>query len=272
MSDNPKQAVAILRQRGVTNQIDTAILLGSGLGGVAEGMADAVTVPYADLPGFPALDEPGQLGRVVAGKLEGVPVAFLQGCGHFYLSGDPACMSDALETMKALGARQLLIFGAVGSLRPDIYPGNLFMVTDHIALTGVNPLIGLADARAFVSLNEAYDPRLQTRLKRAAAAGGVQLHEGVMIWTCGPTFATPAESKMARLIGADMIGFGVAPEIILARRLGLRATAVAASTHFSAGVQGSEPQLAECQKQAGAASIGLRRLLRAYLKIGGPLV
>jgi purine-nucleoside phosphorylase len=272
MSGNPQQSVEILRRRCAVDQVEIAVLLGFGLGGVAEGLPSAVAVPYAELPGFPVLDEPGQAGRVVIGKLEGVQVAFLQGQGHFYNAGDPACMNDAIETMKALGARQLLIFAAAGAVRPDLYPGNIAVVTDHISFSGVNPLIGLIDPRSFLSLNEAYDSRMQRRCKRASAASGVSLHEGVFWWTSGPSFSTPAESKAARQFGADMIGFGVAPEIILARRIGLRAMAISAITHFSAGVQGSDPNIGECLNQAAAATLGLRRLLRAYLKVGEALV
>ncbi len=271
MSAAVEQSIQVLRARGVVDPVEVAVLLGFGLGGMAEGLADAVAIPYADLPALPALDEPGQNGRLIVGRLEGVNVCCLQGQAHFYNSGDPACMNDALELVKALGARQLLIFGAAGSVRQDLYPGNLALVTDHIAFSGLNPLIGLIDPRAFVSLNEAYDPRLQRRLKRAAAVAGVAAHEGVFMWLSGPTFATPAESKMARALGADLAGFGVAPEIILARRLGLRAAAMAVITHFSAGVQASDPNVVECQQQALAGSIGLRRILRAYLKTADAL-
>jgi purine-nucleoside phosphorylase len=266
MSASVDQSLQVLRARGVLDPVDVAVLLGFGLGGIGEGLADAITIPYADLPGLPVLDEPGQMGRMVVGKLEGVNICCLQGQGHFYNSGDPASMSGALELVKALGARQLLIFAAAGSARQDLYPGNLAMVTDHINFSGLNPLIGLVDAGAFFSLNEAYDARIQRRLKRAAAVAGVTMHEGVFMWVSGPTFATPAEGKMARQLGGDLLGFGVAPEIILARRIGLRAGAVTVVTHLSAGLQASDPTLADCQHLALAGSIGLRRILRAFLK------
>ncbi len=272
MSAAVEQSLEILRARGVVEPVEIAVLLGFGLGGMAEGLADAVTIPYAELPALPALDEPGQSARLTVGRLEGVSICCLQGQAHFYNAGDPACMSDALELVKALGARQLLIFAAAGSVRQDLYPGNLLIVTDHINFSGLNPLIGLIDPRAFVSLNEAYDPRIQRRLKRAAAIAGVTVHEGVFMWLSGPTFATPAESRMARGLGADLVGVGVAPEIILARRIGLRAAAIAVVTHFSAGIQASDPNVVECQQQALAGSIGLRRIMRAYLKTTEALV
>jgi purine-nucleoside phosphorylase len=267
MSENAEQAVALLRQRGVKDPVDIAVLLGFGLGGFSEPLGEAVSVDYADLPGFPQLREPAGAGRLSIGRLEGVNLCFLHGQAHFYDTGDPACMADALATIKALGAKHLLIFASAGSTKPDLYPGNLMAVTDHIALFGLNPLIGMVDGdSSFCSLNEAYDPRLNRRLKRAAAAGGVTLQDGVFMWVSGPTFSTPTEARIARQLGADVVGFGVAPEIILARRLGLRAAAVIATSHFSAGMQASDPSLAEAQRQAIAASLPLRRLLRAYVK------
>ena len=268
MTGSVDQSLRILRERGVVEPVEIAILLGSGLGGIVDGVSDAISLPYADLPCLPRLDEQGQAGRLTIGKLEGVRVCILQGQAHFYDSGDPACMSDPLDLVKALGARQVLIFSTAGSVRADLYPGSLTLVTDHINFSGLNPLIGLIDSRAFQSLNEAYDARVQRRFKRAAASAGVTMHEGIYCWVSGPTFSTLAEIRAVRLLGGDLVGFAVAPEIILARRIGLRAGALVAVTHFSAGIQGSDPNLAECQQQALAASLGLRRILRAYLKTG----
>jgi purine-nucleoside phosphorylase len=266
MSAPSDQSLQILRARGVVEPVEIAVLLGFGLGGVAEGIFGGITVPYAELPGFPVIDEPGQSARLTVGRLEGVNVCCLQGQAHFYDSGDPACMSDALALARALGAKQLLIFASAGSAKPDLYPGTVALVNDHINLTGLNPLIGRIDQHAFFSLNEAYDPRMHRRLKRAATMSGVATHEGVFMWLAGPTFATPAESRIARTLGADLVGPAVVPEIILARRIGLRAAAVIVVSHFSAGVQGADPNSIECQQQTLAGNIALRRLLRAYLK------
>ncbi len=266
MPENAEQAVAILRARGVVDPVDVAVLLGFGLGGLAEGFGAAVSVDYAELPGFPRADGPGAPGRIVFSQLEGANVCFLSGQAHFFGSGDPAAMAGALATVKALGAKQLLIFSTGGSTKADIYPGNLAVITDHIALFGLNPLIGMADDASFLPLNEVYDPRGQRRLKRAASAAGVPLHEGVFMWLSGPTFATPAEARIARQLGADLIGFGVAPEVILARKFGLRVSAVVAASHVANGAQGAEPSLDEVQRNALAAGVSLRRLLRAYVK------
>jgi purine-nucleoside phosphorylase len=267
MSKNAEQAAAILRARGAVEPVDFAVLLGFGLGGFSEALTGGVSVEYAELPGFSAVSEPGVTGKLSIGAFEGANVLMLQGQAHLFGVGDPACMMTPLQTAKALGAKYLLIFATAGSSRADLYPGNLMMVTDHIALFGLNPLIGLSGHDAVFPLHDAYDPRLQRRIKRAAAAGGVPLQEGVFLWTTGPTFPTPSEARAARQLGADAIGFGVAPEVILARAIGLRAAAIVAASHSSAGLQASEPpSLTENQKNALAALVPMRRLLRAFMK------
>ncbi|MCW2318487.1 purine-nucleoside phosphorylase [Rhodoblastus acidophilus] len=271
MTENADLALAALRARGVAEPVDFAVLLGFGLSGWSESLADAVTVDYSNLPGFAPVDEPGLVGRLSVGRLEGANICLLQGQAHFYGAGDPTCMMTPLQTARLLGAKYLLILAGAGSVKPDLYPGNLMLVADHIALFGLNPLIGLPSDESIFPLHDAYDPRLQRRLKRAAAAAGVPLQEGVFMWVSGPTFSTPAEGRMARQLGADAIGFGVAPETILARRLGLRVAAVAAATHFAAGLQASEPSLAEGQSHTLAAVVPLRRLLRAFVKTADTL-
>jgi purine-nucleoside phosphorylase len=267
MSENAEQAAAVLRARGALEPVDFAVLLGFGLGGFSETLNGAVTVDYADLPGFAPVNEPGVAGRVSIGGFEGVNVCMFQGQAHFFGAGDPTCMMTPLQTAKLLGAKYLLVFATAGSVKADLYPGNLMLVTDHIALFGLNPLIGVGDRDTIFSLHDAYDPRLQRRVKRAAAGAGVPIQEGAFLWTTGPTFATPSEARVARQMGADAIGFGVAPEIILARAIGLRAAAVVAASHFSLGSQAAEPpSLAEVQKNALAAIVPMRRLLRAFMK------
>jgi purine-nucleoside phosphorylase len=266
MAENADLAVAALRALGAVDPVDFAVLLGFGLGGFSETLSGAVTVDYADLPGFAPVNEPGAAGRVSVGRLEGANICMLHGQSHFFGAGDPACMMAPLQTVKRLGAKYLLICAGAGSCKPDLYPGNLMLVNDHIALFGLNPLIGVTEGDTILPLHEAYDPRLQRRLKRAAAGAGVPLQDGVFMWVTGPTFATPSEARIARQLGADAIGFGIAPEVVLARHLGLRVAAIAAATHVAAGAQASQPGLAEAQGHALAAVVPLRRLLRAFTK------
>jgi purine-nucleoside phosphorylase len=271
MTENAEQAAAILRARGVVDPIDFALLLGFGLGGFSETLSGGVSIDYSELPGFAPVNEPGPPGRVSIGRFEGANICLLHGQAHFFGAGDPACMMTPVRTVKLLGAKYLLIFAGAGSTKPDLYPGNLMQVTDHIALFGLNPLIGADDGETIFPLHDAYDARLQRRLKRAAAAGGVPLQEGVFMWMTGPTFPTPSEVRAARQFGADALGFGVAPEVILSRAIGLRVAAVVAATHFSAGIQSAEPSLAEAQRHALAAGVPFRRLLRAFVKTADAL-
>ena len=217
--ENSQQAAAVLAERGVKAPVGTAIVLGTGLGSIADALDSAIAVPYADLPGFPAGGVSGHAGRLVVGSWEGVRVAVMQGRSHYYETGDAGGMRTALETMASLGVRNLLLTNSAGSLHGDWYPGSLALVSDHINFSGVNPLIGSGGDERFVSLADAYDRHLRTRLRRAAGQAGITaLREGVYMWFAGPSFETPAEVKVAKLLGADLVGMSTVPEVILARR------------------------------------------------------
>ena len=266
MTTQPEAAVEVLRSRGIVEPVELAIGLGPQLGSLAENLENATDVPYSDLPGFPATEGSTGEGRLLVGTLEGTRIACLQGRSHFYESGDPTLMAVPLETLAMLGVSNLLIASTAGSVNADFYPGHLVLVTDHINFNGLNPLIGVASEGGFVSLTEAYDKRLLRRLKLAGAGAGVTVHEGIFMWFSGPSFETPAEVKMARMLGADVIGMAIVPEVILARRLALRVAAIAVVTSFGAGFSGGNPSHTETRQQALSGLISLRRLVRAFLK------
>jgi purine-nucleoside phosphorylase len=266
MTTQPEAAFEVLRSRGIVEPVEIAISVGPQLGSLAENLEGTIGVPYSDLPGFPAMIGAGGEGRLVVGTVEGTRIACLQGRSHFYEMGDPTLMAVPLETLAMLGVSNLLIAATASSVNADFYPGHLVVVTDHINFTGLNPLIGMASEGGFVSLTEAYDKRLLRRLKLAGAGSGVTVHEGVYMWFSGPTFETPAEVKVARLLGADVIGMSIVPEVILARRLALRVGAIAVITSFGAGFSGGNPSLGETRQQALSGLISLRRLLRGFLK------
>jgi purine-nucleoside phosphorylase len=259
-------AVEVLRSRGIVEPVEVAIGVGPQLGALAENLENAIGVSYSELPGFPEVQRSAGEGRLIVGTLEGTRVACLQGRSHFYESGDPTLMAVPLETLAMLGVTNLIIASTAGSVNADFYPGHLVLVTDHINFNGLNPLIGVASEGGFVSLTEAYDKRLVRRLKLAGAGAGVTVHEGIFMWFSGPSFETPAEVKMARLLGADVIGMSLVPEVILARRLALRVAAIAVVTSFGAGFSGGSPTHGETRQQALSGLISLRRLLRAFLK------
>ncbi|MEO0682122.1 MAG: purine-nucleoside phosphorylase, partial [Pseudomonadota bacterium] len=175
--------------------VELGLVLGSGLGAMAEDLEGAVAVPFEDLPGFPLSGVSGHAGSVVIGALDGVRVALLSGRVHYYEKGDPTVMRGPLETLKALGAESLLLTNAAGSLREDMGPGSLMALSDHINWSGLNPMIGEETDGRFVNLVDAYDPELRARLTALDAA----LHEGVYAWFSGPSFETPAEIRAARV-------------------------------------------------------------------------
>ncbi len=258
-------AVAALAERGVTSMPPLGFVLGSGLGGLADEVEDAVAIPYRDIPGFPVPTVAGHNGRLVLGRLEGRRVALFQGRGHYYERGDARAMFVALETFKRLGGRVLFLTNAAGGLHADWRPPALAAIVDHINFAGANPLIGLPTDERFVPLTEAYDRDLLTTLKGAARRADIDLHEGVYMWFSGPSFETPAEIRAAKILGADLVGMSTVPEVLIARLLGLRCAAASLVTNFAAGLSGGDPSHKETQDVAQLGSQQFRRLLRAFI-------
>src|SRR3954468_15802211 len=223
MSDaTGEAAAAFLRSRGFGGPFDCAVVLGTGLGGLADDVDGAVALPYADVPGFPPGGVSGHAARLVTGRIGGRRVLLLQGRAHYYESGDAGAMRVPLAALRALGGPPLVLTNAAGAVDPDIRPGALALIVDHINLAGANPLFGERGDARFVSMTDAYDPALRDALRRAATVAGIALHEGVYAWFAGPSFETAGEIRMARVLGADLVGMSTAPEVILARYYGLR--------------------------------------------------
>ncbi len=259
-------AIAALRGHGIAGPFDCAIVTGTGLGPLAEALGEARAVPYAALPHFPAGNVSGHAGQLVAGRLGRARVVVLQGRVHAYEAGDPAAMRVPLATLAALGCRALLLTNAAGSLMPQAGPGALVALGDHLNLSGMNPLVGEASDARFVPMVDAYDPVLRAHLHAAAGEAGIPLHEGVYAWFSGPSFETPAEVRMARTLGADLVGMSTVPETILARFLGLRVAAVSLITNHAAGLHGGAPTHAETKAVAAAGARDLARLAAAFVE------
>jgi xanthosine phosphorylase len=243
------------------------IILGSGLGAVAEALEDAVTIPYTELPDFPAPSVHGHAGTLALGTLAGVSVACLQGRKHVYEGGDPGAMRGPVRTLRALGAEALFVTNAAGSLNAEVGPGRLMAIADHINLLGVNPLTGPNDdtfGPRFPSLRDAYDPALRARLQAAACALGIDLPEGVYLATAGPSFETPAEIRAFRTLGADAVGMSTVPEVILARHCGLKVAGVSAITNLAEGMGGEELSHAQTLRNADLAARDLMRLVARF--------
>jgi len=258
-------AATFLRACGLDGRFDCAMVLGSGLGALADGLDEAVTVPYAEIPHFPQSRVSGHAGRLVAGLMHGRRVLLLQGRAHYYETGDAAAMRVPIACVAALGAPPLLLTNAAGSTNPEMRPGSLVVIADHINLSGTNPLFRDQSDRRFVSLTDAYDSALREALKRSARAAHLPVREGVYMWFSGPSFETPAEIRMAALLGADLIGMSTVPEVILARYYGLKVAAVSVVTNWAAGIAGASPSHDETKHMAAAASADLSRLVRAFV-------
>jgi purine-nucleoside phosphorylase len=272
MTTSPMQAqqalddtLTFLRERGVEGPFTCAIVLGTGLGPIADDLSDAVEISYSDIPHFPRSGVTGHRGRLVAGTLGGKRVLALQGRAHYYESGDPGIMRLPIAMVAALGAEVLLVTNAAGSTRPEVGPPALVSITDHINLAGVNPLLRDETDGRFVPMTDAYDPAARARLRRAAEATGVALHEGVYAWFSGPSFETPAEVRMASRLGADLVGMSTVPEVILARYHGLPVAGVSVVTNLAAGIAGASPSHQETKDVAALAVDDLRRLFSAFV-------
>jgi purine-nucleoside phosphorylase len=252
-------SAAHLRQRLGARRPRIAVLLGSGWGPFADAVQDAVDVPYAELPAFPALAIGGHAGRLRAGRIGAVEVVVLAGRQHTYENGNPDGMKGAIRTLAALGVRVLVQTNAAGSLDPAMRPGALMLLSDHINLPQRSPLVGEAGDGRFVDMSDAYCPALREQALRAAATVGVVLHQGVYAWALGPQFETPAEIRMLRALGAQAVGMSTVPETILARHAGVRVLALALLTNMAAGMEAEV--LSHAHTLAGAQAASTRAVL-----------
>jgi purine-nucleoside phosphorylase len=265
MSKNAESLAALIRDRAGDAPPKLGLILGSGLGHLANAV-EGVAIDYADLPGFPHAGVSGHNPKLVIGTLEGQRVAVFGGRAHYYEKGDASVMRLPLEVLKALGAESLILTNAAGSLRPDIPPGNLMMLNDHINFSGSNPLFGEPTDARFVPLSEAHDAGIRAGLAAAAGAEAVALAEGVYCWFSGPSFETPAEIRMAQRWGADAVGMSTVPEVILARFLGLRVAAVSVITNMGAGLSTESISHEHTKAMAPLGAAKLEKVLRRYLR------
>lgn len=245
------------------------IVLGSGLGGLADELEDPVAIPFADLPGWPATSAPGHVGRLLLGRLGGRPVAMLQGRFHLYEGNAPGLVVQPVLLFRRLGARIVVLTNAAGGLDPSFGPGTLLVISDHINLTGQNPLIGPnADSIGdrFPDMTDAWSRRLRARLHDAGRAEGVELAEGVYVGLVGPNYETPAEVRLYASLGGHAVGMSTVMECIAARWAGLEVCGISLVTNAGAGYTG-EPLAHEEVLAAGAeAGPRLARVISRFLE------
>ncbi|WP_104663798.1 xanthosine phosphorylase [Ensifer adhaerens] len=244
-----------------------ALILGSGLGGLADTLGGAEAFPYAELPGFPVSSVQGHAGELVAGTLEGVPVLCMKGRGHFYEGHGTKVMTSAVRTFKLLGCEFLLVTNAAGSMRADVGPGRLVALTDHINFMPDTPMIGRNDddfGPRFFSMANAYDRDLRAGMREVAKSLGIDLAEGVFASYSGPNFETPAEIRMMRTLGCDVVGMSVVPEVISARHCDLKVLAVSAITNHAEGMSDVALSHEQTLRCAALAAKDFMRLIRGY--------
>jgi len=259
------EIAARIQDRVGDGPVQYGLILGSGLGDLARAV-DGIAIDYRALPGFPQTGVSGHTAKLVIGRLEGKRVAIFGGRAHYYESGRGDAMRLPLEVLKALGADALIATNAAGSMRSDIPPGELMLLSDHINFSGLNPLIGEPSDARFVPMKDAYDPALRIALCAAAAAEDVSLNEGVYAWYSGPSFETPAEIRAIRMLGADAVGMSTVPEVILARFLGLKAAAISTITNMAAGLSDEAISHAHTKAMAPLGAAKLERVLRRFLR------
>ena len=231
-------AAAMLRSR-CGDIPDVAIVLGSGLGDFAEGLGDALSTPYGDIPGWPASAVIGHAGKLIVGTLAGKRVAALSGRAHFYEGHDLRTVTFATRVMWLLGVRTLILTNAAGGINTEFKPGTLMVIDDHINLLGSNPLVGPNDERfgfRFPDMTEVYSKRLRGIADTAAAARGVAVRHGIYVAVHGPSYETPAEIRFLRTIGADAVGMSTVPEALVARQMRMEVLGISCITNPAAGV------------------------------------
>ena len=246
--------------------IAAAIVLGSGLSAIGDLLADKVAIPYSELKGFPGGGVSGHGRDLLVGTMGGKRVAILTGREHYYEHGNAAAMRPALEAMAELGAGTLLLTNSAGSLDERFRPGDLMLISDHINYAGMNPLIGEPTDKRFVNMVNAYDPGLRAKAQELAGHLGIALKEGVYLWYSGPSFETVAEIRMAITLGANAVGMSTAPEVILARMLGLRVWACSSITNMGAGLSDEKISHEHTKTMAVQGAEKLKRLIPALVE------
>jgi purine-nucleoside phosphorylase len=243
--DQVSEAAAFLRAMLGPFSTNLGVVLGSGMGAVADALTERIVVPYAEIPHFPRSTVEGHTGRIVAGQLGGTPVIVMQGRVHFYEGYTPAQVTFPLCVLGALGVRSVILTNAAGGIAEGYRQGQLVALADHINLMGWNPLVGPNESRfavrggagqRFFDMTEAYSKRLRALAKEAASEEGFALDEGVYLAVSGPSFETPAEIRAFRTMGATLVGMSTVPETIVARHMGIEVLGLSCVTNLAAGL------------------------------------
>lgn len=239
-----------------------AVVLGSGLGAFADELADRVEMPYSEIPGWPVSTAVGHAGKLVIGKLDGLAVAVMAGRAHLYEGNSPAQVTHGVRVLHALGVRAMVFTNAAGGINKTLERGGLVLISDHINLQGCNPLVGGAH---FIDMTDAYPRALRLIAKDVATRLCIPMQEGVYAAMLGPCYETPAEIRMLRTIGADVVGMSTVPEVIVANQLGIQVLAISCVTNMAAGILPQKISHQEVLETGAQVRDTLVRFLKALL-------
>lgn len=245
-----------------------AVILGSGLGSIADQLENRELLPYADIPGFPKSGVSGHAARFVFGTLNGRPIVAMQGRFHYYEGLSMRQLSLPIYVLRQLGVEEIVVTNACGGINPDFNPGDLMLITDHINFAGNNPLIGANDERfgpRFPDMTAVYDHALNDLARRVAASLSIPLREGVYAFFTGPCYETAAEIRAYHILGADAIGMSTVPETTVANYLGMRVLGIACITNMATGIARTPHSHEEVLAIANASSKRFCRLLERVL-------
>lgn len=261
-------AAATIRAHTGIDRFDAAVVLGSGLGAYAHQVPDGIEMSFNDIPGFPVPRVAGHAGSVVAAEVGSKNILLYSGRVHAYEGWDMSEVVFGVRTAVACGARRVLLTNAAGGVNADYEPGDLVIISDHINLSGFNPLIGLNDDRLgprFPDMTDVYSPDLRSELANTFRDAGRTPHEGVYAWFSGPTYETPAEVQMAKRLGADLVGMSTVPEAIAIRHMGAEVLGISLVTNLAAGIAEHPLSHDEVTETAGLARESFTAIVDAFL-------
>jgi purine-nucleoside phosphorylase len=268
------EAVEAVHGKSTTSPM-IGVVLGSGLGAWAETLADRTVIPYAEIPSMPVSTIVGHPGNLWLGHAGGVPVACLQGRSHLYEGHTADRAVFGVRLLARLGCRAVLLTNAAGGTHPAWTPGDLMLITDHLNLTGTNPLVGPNEAELgprFPDMTHAYDRRIAALAREAATDTGVALREGIYAGLLGPSYETPAEIAMLRNLGADAVGMSTVFEVIALRHMGVRCGGISCITNLAAGLGGAPLSHAEVEETARRTRDKFAALLSAWVERVGAAI
>ena len=263
-----REAASAIRNIVGTQVPDVAIILGSGLGGLADEIDAVARIPFRDIPGFPIATVAGHAGALIVGTLDGKRVAALAGRFHMYEGHDVRLAAFPVRVIHALGARVLIVSNAAGGVNRLLNPGDLMLIRDHINLMFRNPLVGQleqGDVR-FPDMSEPYDCAFADLARQVAREQGLSLREGVYAGLLGPSYETPAEVRMLATLGADAVGMSTVPEVVVARALGLRVLGVSCITNLACGLANTPLTHAEVLETTARVADRFQRLIRGVIR------